>query len=179
MGQSRVHTLLLVAPPYVVAAGSTLAVSRMSDRIGDRAFHIICPMGVAIAGYVLAAITLSVGVRYLSLFLMLSGVYGSYNVALAWISSTVSLSQAPHLFQGAIWPCNDADNWSAPSTGGEEISSDCHHQYNGQCSADLLAVFLSSTGRAALSVGNGCERLLLCRLHWCDVDAQTLPRDGK
>lgn len=29
------------------------------------------------------------GARYLGVFLMLGGVYGSYNVALAWISSTL------------------------------------------------------------------------------------------
>jgi hypothetical protein len=41
------------------------------------------------AGFVIAASTEVLAARYLSLFLMLAGVYGSYNVALAWISSTV------------------------------------------------------------------------------------------
>lgn len=90
-GLPRVQTLLLVAPPYVCAAAITLAISRMSDRLGDRAYHIIGPMIFAMLGYFFAAITLKVSARYLSLFLMLGGVYGSYNVALAWISSTVRL----------------------------------------------------------------------------------------
>jgi len=44
----------------------------------------------AMFGFTFAAATTNVGARYLSLFFMLGGVYGSYNVALAWISSTVS-----------------------------------------------------------------------------------------
>jgi hypothetical protein len=47
-------------------------------------------MVFAMFGFGVAAVTMSLGARYLSLFLMLGGVYGSYNVALAWISSTVS-----------------------------------------------------------------------------------------
>jgi len=41
------------------------------------------------AGFIIAASTTILAARYLSLFLMLAGVYGSYNVALAWISSTL------------------------------------------------------------------------------------------
>jgi nitrate/nitrite transporter NarK len=88
-GLGRVQTLLLVGPPYVCAAAVSLAVSRMSDRIGERGYHIVGPMVGAMFGFVFAAATTNVGARFLSLFCMLSGVYGSYNVALAWISSTV------------------------------------------------------------------------------------------
>ncbi|KAF2669522.1 MFS transporter [Microthyrium microscopicum] len=88
-GLGRVNTLLLVAPPYVCAAAMTLVISRMSDRLGDRAYHIMGPMVLAALGFFFAAVTLNTAVRYLSLFLMLGGVYGSYNVALAWISSTL------------------------------------------------------------------------------------------
>lgn len=41
------------------------------------------------AGFIIAAATTVLAARYLALFLMLAGVYGSYNVALAWISSTL------------------------------------------------------------------------------------------
>jgi nitrate/nitrite transporter NarK len=88
----RVQTLLLVAPPYVFAAAISIIVSRMSDKLGERAYHIIAPMVFAIFGYAVAGITMSTAARYLSLFLMLGGVYGSYNVALAWISNTVRLA---------------------------------------------------------------------------------------
>ncbi|KAF1987550.1 MFS transporter [Aulographum hederae CBS 113979] len=88
-GYPQVTTLLLVAPPYVFATLITLAVSYSSDHFSSRATHIILPMAFAASGYILAACTLHLAARYLSLFIMLSGVYGSYNVALAWISSTL------------------------------------------------------------------------------------------
>ncbi|KAF2399356.1 major facilitator superfamily transporter [Trichodelitschia bisporula] len=88
-GFSRVSTLLLVAPPYLFAALVALGVSYMSDRRGERAYHIVIPMLGATVGFAVAGSTMGLGVRYVSLFLMLAGVYGSYNVALAWISSTL------------------------------------------------------------------------------------------
>jgi len=57
--------------------------------LSERAFHIIIPIFVAMAGYIMAAGSMTLAVRYLAIFLMLGGVYGSYNVALAWISSTL------------------------------------------------------------------------------------------
>jgi MFS family permease len=88
-GYDKVVTLLLVAPPYLFAAMMALAVSFSSDRFSERSAHIMAPIAFAMAGYLLAASTMILGLRYLSLFLMLGGVYGSYSVALAWISSTL------------------------------------------------------------------------------------------
>jgi MFS family permease len=86
---SRVQTLLLVAPPYVFATLVALLVSYSSDRRRERSMHIIVPIFFGMAGFIIAASTTILAARYLSLFLMLAGVYGSYNVALAWISSTL------------------------------------------------------------------------------------------
>ncbi|KAF2139294.1 uncharacterized protein K452DRAFT_74939 [Aplosporella prunicola CBS 121167] len=88
-GYGKVETLLLVAPPYVFATIVALAVSYSSDRFSERAYHVVIPMVFAMAGYIMAASTLALPARYLSLFLMLAGQYGPYNVALAWISSTI------------------------------------------------------------------------------------------
>lgn len=86
----KVETLLLVAPPYVFATIVALTVSYTSDKFSERSIHIAVPIFFAMAGYIIAAASMELAARYLSLFLMLAGVYGSYNVALAWISSTVS-----------------------------------------------------------------------------------------
>lgn len=69
----------------------------MSDRLKERSYHIITPMLVAGFGFGIAALTMVQGARYFSLFLMLGGVYGSYNVALAWISTTVSIKFFAHI----------------------------------------------------------------------------------
>jgi len=86
---NRVDTLLLVAPPYVFATIIALAVSYSSDKRHERCFHIVVSIFFGMAGFIIAASTTILAARYLSLFLMLGGVYGSYNVALAWISSTL------------------------------------------------------------------------------------------
>jgi MFS family permease len=49
----------------------------------------VVPIFFGMVGFIIAASTLNFTARYISLFLMLAGVYGSYNVALAWISSTL------------------------------------------------------------------------------------------
>jgi hypothetical protein len=90
-GYDKVQSLLLVAPPYVFATIVALLVSWSSDKRGERAFHIIVPIFFGMSGYIIAASTMVLGARYVGVFLMLGGVYGSYNVALAWISSTVWL----------------------------------------------------------------------------------------
>jgi len=89
LGYSKVTSLLLVAPPYVFATVVALAVAYSSDKMGERCFHITIPVIFGMIGYIIAASTLNFTARYVSLFLMLGGVYGSYNVALAWISSTL------------------------------------------------------------------------------------------
>lgn len=89
LGYNKVNSLLLVAPPYVFATMISLAVSYSSDKAGERAYHIAVPIAFGMTGYIIAASTLNFGARYFSLFLMLGGVYGSYNAALAWISSTL------------------------------------------------------------------------------------------
>ncbi|TVY83977.1 putative transporter, partial [Lachnellula suecica] len=86
---NSVNTLLLVAPPYVFATIIALIVSYSSDKRKERCFHIVVPIFFGMAGFIIAASTTILAARYLSLFLMLAGVYGSYNVALAWISSTL------------------------------------------------------------------------------------------
>jgi MFS family permease len=84
----------MVAPPYVIAAGASLAIGRMSDTKGERGRVVMGTMFIAAGGFATAAVVTSEGLRYLALFIMLGGVYGGYNVSLAWISSTVSHQQS-------------------------------------------------------------------------------------
>lgn len=85
---SKVMTLVLTAPPYLVTTALSFAISRSSDRRPERCVHLALPLAVGLVGYAIAAATLNTAARYVSLFLMLGGLFGSYNVALAWIGST-------------------------------------------------------------------------------------------
>jgi len=87
------QSLLMTAPPYVLAAIVSLGVSISSDRREERYFHLVTPLFFGMVGFIIAAATTSLAPRYVSLFLMLGGVYGSFDITYAWISSTVSIKQ--------------------------------------------------------------------------------------
>ncbi|KAK3484595.1 major facilitator superfamily domain-containing protein [Neurospora crassa] len=89
LGYSRIHSLLLTAPPYVLAVIVTFANAWHADKTGERYFHIAVPMCVAIVAYIIAATTTHVAPRYLSMMLMVPSVYSSFVVAISWVSNTM------------------------------------------------------------------------------------------
>jgi hypothetical protein len=86
---NNVNTLLLTAPPYVLAVITTYLNASHADKTGERYWHITLPLWVAMIAYIIAATTSSIGPRYLAMMLMPSSVYAGYVVALAWISNTM------------------------------------------------------------------------------------------
>jgi MFS family permease len=84
-----INTLLLTAPPYVLAVITTYLNAMHADKTGERYWHITIPLWVAIIAYIIAATTTHIGPRYLAMMLMPSSVYTGYVVALAWISNTM------------------------------------------------------------------------------------------
>ncbi|ERT01661.1 hypothetical protein HMPREF1624_02913 [Sporothrix schenckii ATCC 58251] len=87
--KNNVETLLLSAPPYVLAVITTYLNAMHADRTGERFWHIVVPLSVAIIAYIIGVSTTSIGPRYLSMMLVVPGVYTGYVVALAWISNTI------------------------------------------------------------------------------------------
>ncbi|KAF2757108.1 MFS general substrate transporter [Pseudovirgaria hyperparasitica] len=89
LGYGRVETLLLTSPPYVLAVICTFVNAWHADRTGERFYHVILPAFVGIAAFIIAAATTNTAARYLSMMLMLPGVYTGYVVQLAWISNCI------------------------------------------------------------------------------------------
>ncbi|KAL1967461.1 hypothetical protein VTN77DRAFT_3246 [Rasamsonia byssochlamydoides] len=89
LNYGTIETLLLTAPPYVLAVITAFLNAWHADRTGERYFHITLPLYVSVAAFIIAAATTSVGPRYLSMMLMVPGVYTGYVVALGWISNTL------------------------------------------------------------------------------------------
>ncbi|KAI1658168.1 MFS general substrate transporter [Daldinia decipiens] len=89
LGYSNVITLLLTCPPYVLTVITTLINAWHADRTGERYWHIMLPLAVAMAAFILAAATTSLAPRYVAMMLMVPGVYCAFVVALAWISNTL------------------------------------------------------------------------------------------
>ncbi|KAM7200145.1 putative tartrate transporter [Rhypophila sp. PSN 637] len=89
LGYDRVPSLLLTAPPYVLAVIVTYANASHADKTGERYWHVAGPMFVAIVAYIIAATTSHIAPRYLAMMLMVPSVYSGFVVALAWISNTM------------------------------------------------------------------------------------------
>lgn len=89
LNYNDVVTLLLTAPPYVLAVITTYCNARHADKTGERYFHVTIPLWISVIAYIIAATTTTLGPRYLAMMLMPSTVYAGYVVALAWISNTL------------------------------------------------------------------------------------------
>jgi len=111
LGHSDVVTLLLTAPPYVLAVITTFLNSWHADRTGERYLHIVLPLIVAMIAFIIAACTTTTGPRYLAMMLMVPGVYSGYVVGLAWISN--SLPRPPAKRAAALAFINAISNTSS------------------------------------------------------------------
>ncbi|KAI9467094.1 MFS general substrate transporter [Lactarius psammicola] len=87
LGYSPTVTLLLCAPPWIFATIVAFAVSRHSDRTGERFFHIVVPLFIGIVGFVIAVSTMRLAARYFALFLMAQS-YAGFICFLTWTSNT-------------------------------------------------------------------------------------------
>ncbi|KAL4970272.1 putative MFS transporter [Aspergillus stella-maris] len=88
LNYGNIETLLLTAPPYVLAVMNTFLNAWHSDHTGERYFHVTIPLYLAVAAFIIAATTTSVAPGHLSMMLMVPSLYTGYVVALGWISNT-------------------------------------------------------------------------------------------
>ncbi|KAE9410447.1 MFS general substrate transporter [Gymnopus androsaceus JB14] len=118
IGYNPTITLLLCAPPWFVATAIAIALSRHSDRTGERCWHITFTMCIGILGFTLARSTMNATIRYISLFMMAQS-YAGHICFLAWASGSVSqtpakravalalmntISSLGNVFGSYIWP---------------------------------------------------------------------------
>ncbi|KAI2625013.1 MFS general substrate transporter [Hypoxylon sp. NC1633] len=89
LGYNNVITLLLTCPPYVLCVIASFINAWHADRTGERYWHIVLSLVVALVAFILAAATTSLAPRYVAMMLMVPGVYCAFVVALAWISNTL------------------------------------------------------------------------------------------
>jgi hypothetical protein len=151
LGYNSVNSLLLTAPPYVLCVMTSFANAWHADRTGERYWHIILPLFVNMAANIIAATTTSLGPRYLSMMLMVPGVYTGYVVALAWISNT--LPRPPAKRAAALAFINAVSNTSSiyasymyPNSAGPRyivaMSVNCATSFIAICAATVLRFML-------------------------------------
>ncbi|KAG1817154.1 MFS general substrate transporter [Suillus subaureus] len=93
MGYNATMSLLLCAPPWILGTATSFVVARHSDVTGDRFWHIVGPLLVGIAGFMIAISTMNTAMRYLSLFFMAQNAV-AFVVSLTWVMDTFSQSQS-------------------------------------------------------------------------------------
>lgn len=166
----NVQSLLMTAPPYIFAAIVAIIVSVSSDKLSERYFHLVCPLAVGLIGYIVAAATTTLAPRYFSLFLMLGGVYGCFDITYAWISSTVSDFSFPVM--GYHWGNSrssgeallNIQSLASPSHR-ETFSCFCHCQHGRQYCTDLLALSLREAHGPTIPPSYGRQYRLRSRNH--------------
>ncbi|PSN70344.1 MFS general substrate transporter [Corynespora cassiicola Philippines] len=89
LGFSTIITLVLTAPPSLVAGAVGIAVGYSSGKFNERTWHITIMMGIALTGFVISAVTLNTAARYVSCFMFASGSYSVNSVILGWVSATL------------------------------------------------------------------------------------------
>ncbi|KAK4224464.1 major facilitator superfamily domain-containing protein [Podospora fimiseda] len=87
LGFSYVPTLLMSAPPWVVACIFSLYVAWDSDRTQEKFFHVTSPILLGLIGFIISMSTLNHVARYIALFLQASS-YAGFIVFYSWISSS-------------------------------------------------------------------------------------------
>ncbi|KAH9077091.1 MFS general substrate transporter [Lactarius deliciosus] len=103
LGYSSTVTLLLCAPPWIFATIVAFAVSRHSDRTGERFFHIVVPLLIGIVGFIIALSTMRLAARYFALYWTSNTFSRSASkraVALAFINA---FSQLGNIAGSYVW----------------------------------------------------------------------------
>ncbi|PPR01382.1 hypothetical protein CVT24_006220 [Panaeolus cyanescens] len=104
LGFSTTVTLLLAAPPWIVASIICCVNAWHADKTGERFFHIAGWWWGVILGFIIALSTFSIAGRYVALFLMACGYVGSYFQA--QLVSELSLIKVLGFAMTLVWVSN-------------------------------------------------------------------------
>lgn len=88
LGYSVTITLLLAAPPWILATIVCLINAWHADKTGERFFHVTGWYGSVIVGFIISISTMKIPGRYVSLFLMACG-YSAFALNLTWVANTI------------------------------------------------------------------------------------------
>ncbi|KAK2030568.1 MFS general substrate transporter [Colletotrichum zoysiae] len=156
LGYSPVVSLLLTCPPYVLCIATTCLNAWHADRTGERYLHVVLPLCAAMAAFILGAATRGVAPRYVSMMLMVPGVYSGYTTALAWISNSLprppakraaalafvnAVSNCSSIYASYLYPARDGPQYTAA------FVHNCVACFVAVCAATVLRFVLARLNR--------------------------------
>ncbi|OQU95788.1 hypothetical protein CLAIMM_01959 [Cladophialophora immunda] len=89
-GYNETQTQLLTAPPFIAAFIVNLFTAYMSDKYRQRGLAAIGTWIIALVGFVMFYKCRSIGSRYASLFLMITGVYSASPCLVCWVPNNTA-----------------------------------------------------------------------------------------
>lgn len=111
----RVITLCLTAPPYLLAVVTTFLWARHADKTGERFWHVVAPLCVALISFIIAVSTLNTGARYFSMVIMVPSLYCSFTTVLSWMANSTPRPPLKRAIAISLMNClsNSASIWNA------------------------------------------------------------------
>lgn len=99
---SRITSLLLTAPPYILGTAVSFFVAWNSDRKKERGFHIIINLSCSITGFIITVATANTAARYTAAFLYTSGSFSANALVYTWAVSSLGQTPEKRAAGGAI-----------------------------------------------------------------------------
>ncbi|GAA5891780.1 hypothetical protein JCM6882_006205 [Rhodosporidiobolus microsporus] len=128
-GYTTVQTQLLTVPPFVLAFIVTVINAYFSDRYGRRGISAIGMSVLALVGYIMFYKSLGTAVRYVSLFLVITGVYSTAPCLVTWLpnNSAPVYRKATAVALGFIATNSGgiAGTWLFPTNEGPQYATGC------------------------------------------------------
>ncbi|PCH36561.1 MFS general substrate transporter [Wolfiporia cocos MD-104 SS10] len=140
----------LARPPWILATIVCAVNAWNADRTGERFFHQCWPWWVVIVGYIIGSTTMSVGGRYVTMFLMAMG-YAGFALTLVWVSNAIPRPPAKRSAAiGIVNGCGNLGNLIASYTWQSQWGPDYHQSMYIGIGALAFATFLSFVVRCML-----------------------------
>jgi len=89
LGYTAATAQLLSAPPYILAAITTVGAGWLSDRVGNRGLISIALMLVGIVGFTMCIATANSAVGYAGVFIGAAGIYPQIPLLISWGSNNM------------------------------------------------------------------------------------------
>ncbi|SPO02185.1 related to nicotinamide mononucleotide permease [Cephalotrichum gorgonifer] len=89
LGYGRITTLLLTAPPYLLACIVCAAVAWNADRVRERYWHTVLPLSCSLLGFIISSAATGTGPRYFGAMIMIPGIYTGFNMSMVWTANTI------------------------------------------------------------------------------------------
>jgi hypothetical protein len=102
MGYSGIHSQLLSVPPYFWAAIVCVTVSTLSSRTQKRGVWIVGLMPITATGFILLLVSTRTAVRYLAIFLCLTGAFTVSPMFVAWCMDNTAGHMTRAIAAGAV-----------------------------------------------------------------------------